>query len=611
MTAQTIEHGQYTQLSANSYTRQGHSFLGWAMANNASTPDYADEAIITATGNVTLYAVWSVESYIITFNANGGNGYMNHQLIQPSVAVKLNKSTFRRTGYTFQGWATSPGATAPNYADEASFTASENITLYAVWLYGENLIVSSGNVITLSDGSVAYGTIVVEDDATLKVQDDITTHNLILKSGIRSYYNLILTESMQTNYLEFNKRINNAAWYFFSVPFDCTIADIEAANTHIGEYNSHWFIKEYSEAERAAANAYNTWQALPDNATLKAHKGYVISTGTSEYKEIKFPRHFTSPTKLTEGGNIPVVASTSGQKVDIGWNIVSVPYFKKGKYKAMFTANDGKTTELYVSLPINNELNNHSQMQSTQHEFSPSESFFIQVPSSGNVSFTPSVEGESYDYEAYIISFRDGTNAEIDRATLLLKPDAPSDEYEILYDLKKNAAYDNNPKVYFIDHNTRLSYSAINIDDYPTIPLGVYVPNAGSYTLNLRQPNTLGGEKGNLRLYDTQLNVYVNTDNYTFQVDAEGNIFGRFYLTDAPTSTDIIEDDGVVVSQRDGAIHIEGIDVGTAIRLYTADGKSISHHTADNTEFTIDQHQLPAGIYMLHVGERTHTLLVK
>ena len=71
-------------------------------------------------------------SVTVTFNANGGEGTMADQTIPYNEATALNANTFTRTGYTFQGWATSTSG-AKTYDDEQNVTLTSNIDLYAVW----------------------------------------------------------------------------------------------------------------------------------------------------------------------------------------------------------------------------------------------------------------------------------------------------------------------------------------------------------------------------------------------------------------------------------------------------------------------------------------------
>jgi uncharacterized repeat protein (TIGR02543 family) len=71
------------------------------------------------------------EGYSITFDANGGSGSMDAQFISGSSALTSN--SFTRTCYSFNGWNTSADGTGTSYANNASYNASANATLYAQW----------------------------------------------------------------------------------------------------------------------------------------------------------------------------------------------------------------------------------------------------------------------------------------------------------------------------------------------------------------------------------------------------------------------------------------------------------------------------------------------
>lgn len=68
----------------------------------------------------------------ITFHKNDGTDATTSQTITYNTATALTVNTFSRTGYTFQGWATSATGTKA-YDDEESVTLTKNTNLYAVW----------------------------------------------------------------------------------------------------------------------------------------------------------------------------------------------------------------------------------------------------------------------------------------------------------------------------------------------------------------------------------------------------------------------------------------------------------------------------------------------
>jgi uncharacterized repeat protein (TIGR02543 family) len=64
MAAQTIIAGTATVLTANAFTREGYTFLGWSLSNSAAAATYADGASVTMTVDATLYAVWKLPAVV-------------------------------------------------------------------------------------------------------------------------------------------------------------------------------------------------------------------------------------------------------------------------------------------------------------------------------------------------------------------------------------------------------------------------------------------------------------------------------------------------------------------------------------------------------------------
>ena len=71
--------------------------------------------------------------HTVSFNANGGTNapaavtkYYKNNLTLPSAVPT-------RSGYKFLGWSASSGATSPSYSAGGTYTADNDVTLYAVW----------------------------------------------------------------------------------------------------------------------------------------------------------------------------------------------------------------------------------------------------------------------------------------------------------------------------------------------------------------------------------------------------------------------------------------------------------------------------------------------
>ncbi len=72
-------------------------------------------------------------TYIISYNANGGKNAPAVQAKKKGVTLTISKTKPTRKGYTFLGWATSKSSTKVSYKSGASFKSDKNTTLYAVW----------------------------------------------------------------------------------------------------------------------------------------------------------------------------------------------------------------------------------------------------------------------------------------------------------------------------------------------------------------------------------------------------------------------------------------------------------------------------------------------
>ena len=75
----------------------------------------------------------SEQKSTITFNANGGNGYMSELIFEKDETKSLFNNTFDREGYVFVGWNTKADGSGDNYSDGQNIQPTEDLTLYAQW----------------------------------------------------------------------------------------------------------------------------------------------------------------------------------------------------------------------------------------------------------------------------------------------------------------------------------------------------------------------------------------------------------------------------------------------------------------------------------------------
>ncbi|SFI26372.1 Listeria/Bacterioides repeat-containing protein [Pseudobutyrivibrio sp. OR37] len=116
------------------------TFAGWTVKVGSAEPTVAKKGVsLTATiaGNVELTATWTNKAKTtVKFDANEGTGSMADQVVYAGDQnVTLKPVAFTRTGYSFDGWATTKTGSV-EYDDEDALTPASSdstITLYAKW----------------------------------------------------------------------------------------------------------------------------------------------------------------------------------------------------------------------------------------------------------------------------------------------------------------------------------------------------------------------------------------------------------------------------------------------------------------------------------------------
>ncbi len=461
--------------------------------------------------------------------------------------------------------------------------------------------------------------IFVNPNVTLTVADNPQTDRLIIKATPDAYFNIDDASNLRTKELYFHKSIDRTYTYFFSVPFDCTLADIIAANPHLGAYpdsesstSFNWAIIRYDENLRATSGVMDgrSWRLVLPTETLKANIGYTATLNSATPLDMIIPITYSSYTSLSEGGDVSVTATPSGvEAIHIGWNLISVPYYTKGHYKLSFS----DCADMFVNIPNNHATNGYTQCRSSKYVFSPTESFFVQIPTSGTISFTKidslsNIAPKNNGGNSISISVSDSTGL-CDISEVLFNANAPLNEYYTLYDLEKMTSFARSARVYVNDHNVRLAYSSINPDDYSEVALGVYAPCAGQFTLELRDdtPNNY-----DIYLYDALNEQEIYADSYTFTAAGKGFIDDRFSIRidrKIATGTDYVEKSWSAIANNDGGISIAGLNQGESKKLFTADGKLIHSYVSKDSQYTISN--LPPAVYMLAVGSKTTKLIIR
>lgn len=147
-------------------TRTGYTFKGWS-TSKTGTVNVSTTTKVTA--NVTYYAVWTINSYTWTFDANGGTGdttkTLNYNATLSTLPTASRAST-AANNYTFAGWFDTDASTGGTQLT-TSTKCTSNKTWYARWTASTRqykLTVTAGTGGTVSGG----GTYNYNASATLK-----------------------------------------------------------------------------------------------------------------------------------------------------------------------------------------------------------------------------------------------------------------------------------------------------------------------------------------------------------------------------------------------------------------------------------------------------------
>ena len=117
-------------------TKTGYAFEGWY--SDAERTDRVTEITAGSTGDVTLYAKWTINQYTIKWETNGGNDLTGSNytttadygtaIVRPDDPTKEADAQYT---YTFGGWYTDRALTQP--LDDNATVPAENLTVYAKW----------------------------------------------------------------------------------------------------------------------------------------------------------------------------------------------------------------------------------------------------------------------------------------------------------------------------------------------------------------------------------------------------------------------------------------------------------------------------------------------
>ncbi len=372
-----------------------------------------------------------------------------------------------------------------------------------------------------------------------------------------------------------SRRIKNDRYYFFSLPYDCNIADIHWANGEPATIGVDYQIVEYDGARRANEGSGSgvTPHWTPVSGTqLKAGVGYNIAVSSSLVKELIFPMAIggTNLTNIENTKTAKTVAihqyTNAGTTINNhNWNVVAHPYVSAfepysgdkitaGILEYTEPASPGEqgtwelknTSNVYLTMPSfnNNAITYTQTLAEDITSLDPFLAVFVQGAGEGDLTFEQSgrklsaparhlaAAAEDED-ESIFVGVTLSGNGESDQTCVRIRPDF-TDDYQLGYDLDKFVTfYTSRPQVYMKTPSYRLAFQAVSdeVAKSTFLPMGVYCYQAGTYTfgLNDRFPTD---EVEAVYLFDKQTGVTTNLlyDTYSFSATKQVYTNTRFSL---------------------------------------------------------------------------------
>ena len=445
-------------------------------------------------------------------------------------------------------------------------------------------------------------------------------------------------EAIIADKLYYTKRIDAQKFYFFTLPYDCNVAEMMYYNEEtLGVRGVDYVIKYYDGEGRANGQNAGHWVEFT-GTTLKAGVGYILAVDASlngdfndnPKKEFLFPMTKTlleNINKTVTVGTWGVGDTTIGDNHK-GWNLVGGPFMsnynpisatglKVGTYEdgdwndagTIFTYNNSVTVP-YVTMP-NADGKTYTQKLASAQDLEPFKSFFIQVGKEGeiitDVAFSSSerlskVARRVPEVDATLwIELKLKNSVDSDVTTIIVDEDKTS-EYEIGSDLEKMIGYAQKPQFYSLQTINRLAFNALSSSVASVaIPLGFFAPQTDTYTISLNTEDVQNLE--GVYLTDKTTGVVTNLlfDDYNFS-SARALNDNRFSvaIVRAVTSVDnLLAEDSVAPFVHNRDLWINNAPIGSVLYVFDMLGREVISEQINKETLVYNLHM--AGVYHVQI----------
>lgn len=424
---------------------------------------------------------------------------------------------------------------------------------------------------------------------------------------------LITDNEVRANNITTKVLLPTNSWSFISMPYDVNVSSIAVPD------GTMWVVRKYNGANRAGMSG-ETWENVTSGQILNAGEGYIFHciNGNSDswnvdYVEFIFPS-INNSNKNNIFSDDDIVKTINEYPAEFshnrGWNLIGNPY------PSYFSTQ-------YVDFPApitvwNGEGYMAYSLADDDYVLHPNEAFFVQCPVNTNQikfykdgrthSYRPSSSLYYSPAEAplsgnrFIFNFILADDTYSDRARLVLNDEATCD-YEIERDANKFMSNNEKvPQIYIIDNGIHYA-----IDERPLgtgeFSLGIRIGKEGNYKISLNTDNL----DYDILLIDTMTGeiIDLSESSYSFE-SAPQTINNRFVVK--------VVSKGGMSSIDNPAMHTTGFSINghqlsiernMPVSIYSIDGLLVYNGIVEGY---VD---LPSGIYLLSIDNRTHRIAIK
>lgn len=147
---QLVNANETATLTVQTPKRYGYTFRGWDTSSDAVSPVYLPGDNITLTENITLYAIWDIWTYTVSFSGNGGTGSVPSSLFLMGTELGfIGFETPNCKNAIFVGWNTAADGSGQMYQSGDMFSSPQDggtVYLYAMYLNTDIYFYKNGTI---------------------------------------------------------------------------------------------------------------------------------------------------------------------------------------------------------------------------------------------------------------------------------------------------------------------------------------------------------------------------------------------------------------------------------------------------------------------------------